>query len=240
VTVYKLLIVVLLSSLLSACLNNPFRENTKYTTDNNKNFDIKAVVKTDIDMVVDRHVGTLQQALDDLMLKLYLRNPKYWRLDGFTSAKNKVLSIGATNDDSLSKKLNNKRSIDSIRLAFENDFKGDRVLAFVFGLKSMLRDSYGGRDEFYLMDQLDPQKLYNAARNIEVAVWMLSNERDDKGDLYLISNELKGTLKNLSFERLFGKLIALQDSSAYIVADSTNRTIKNVIQGLAGFVFLPI
>jgi len=221
-------------------LNNPFRENTKYTTDNNKNFDIKAVVKTDIDMVVDRHVGTLQQALDDLMLKLYLRNPKYWRLDGFTSAKNKVLSIGATNDDSLSKKLNNKRSIDSIRLAFENDFKGDRVLAFVFGLKSMLRDSYGGRDEFYLMDQLDPQKLYNAARNIEVAVWMLSNERDDKGDLYLISNELKGTLKNLSFERLFGKLIALQDSSAYIVADSTNRTIKNVIQGLAGFVFLPI
>lgn len=239
-TVYKLLIVVLLSSLLSACLNNPFRENTKYTTDNNKNFDIKAVVKTDIDMVVDRHVGTLQQALDDLMLKLYLRNPKYWRLDGFTSAKNKVLSIGATNDDSLSKKLNNKRSIDSIRLAFENDFKGDRVLAFVFGLKSMLRDSYGGRDEFYLMDQLDPQKLYNAARNIEVAVWMLSNERDDKGDLYLISNELKGTLKNLSFERLFGKLIALQDSSAYIVADSTNRTIKNVIQGLAGFVFLPI
>ena len=221
-------------------MNNPFRENTKYTTDNNKNFDIKAVVKTDIDMVVDRHVGTLQQALDDLMLKLYLRNPKYWRLDGFTSAKNKVLSIGATNDDSLSKKLNNKRSIDSIRLAFENDFKGDRVLAFVFGLKSMLRDSYGGRDEFYLMDQLDPQKLYNAARNIEVAVWMLSNERDDKGDLYLISNELKGTLKNLSFERLFGKLIALQDSSAYIVADSTNRTIKNVIQGLAGFVFLPI
>ena len=137
-TVYKLLIVVLLSSLLSACLNNPFRENTKYTTDNNKNFDIKAVVKTDIDMVVDRHVGTLQQALDDLMLKLYLRNPKYWRLDGFTSAKNKVLSIGATNDDSLSKKLNNKRSIDSIRLAFENDFKGDRVLACVFGLFRIL------------------------------------------------------------------------------------------------------
>jgi len=39
---------------------------------------------------------------------------------------------------------------------------------------------------------------------------------------------------------LFGKLIATQDLSAQIVADSTNRTIKNVLQGVARYVFLPL
>ncbi len=46
--------------------------------------------------------------------------------------------------------------------------------------------------------------------------------------------------KNLSFERLFGKLIAIQDDTAQLNANATNRAIKNVIQGVAKFVFLPI
>jgi hypothetical protein len=45
---------------------------------------------------------------------------------------------------------------------------------------------------------------------------------------------------NLTFSRIFGKLIGMNDLFAEVVADTTNRTIKNVIQGFASAVFFPI
>lgn len=224
--------------LLSACQNIPFTQTNKSVNDSD--FSLETVAKTDINMVLDIHVKVLEQHLYSLMLKLYLRNPGYWRNSGFENAEARVKHVLALPDYRVSKMVENTRSIESLQLAFEPAYTGDRVLAFVFGLKTMLRDAYGGRREFFVLDQLDPQKLYDSARNIEVAVWKLSNDRLPGGQLYLISNELQGRLKNLSFERLFGKMIAVQDNSARVVADSTNRVIKNVIQGVARFVFLPI
>lgn len=223
---------------LTACQGHSVSkaEQTKYE----QVFSISSVAKTDLDMVFDYQVRTLEQHLKTLMSKLYLRNPVYWRSSGFKSANARANYVFSLSDRAISKALYDTRSIDSIQLTFDPAFGGDRVMAFVFGLKSMLHDAYGGRREFYILDQLDPQKLYNAARNLEVAVWKLSNDHKTDGQLYLVSNELDGQVKNLSFERLFGKMIALQDSSAGYVADSTNRVIKNVIQGVARYVFLPI
>jgi len=94
--------------------------------------------------------------------------------------------------------------------------------------------------EFFVIDELDPQKLYNSARNVEIAVWKLSNDRDANGQLFLLSNSALDEPRNLSFERLFGKVIAHQDMMARIISGSTNRTIRHVIQRLMGAVFLPI
>ena len=203
-------------------------------------FELSHVAKTDIDMLFDHQVAVTDQLLRELMLKLYLRNPGYWRDAHFETAQSKVDFIFSQTQSDLMRQTAGYRSIDSMQLAFEDDYAGDRVLALVFGLKSMILDSYNGRTSFFILDQLDPQKLYNAARNLEVAVWKLSNDRMLNGELFLVSNELQGPVKNLSFERLFGKLIATQDLSAQIVADSTNRTIKNVLQGVARYVFLPL
>jgi hypothetical protein len=50
---------------------------------------------------------------------------------------------------------------------------------------------------------------------------------------------VEGEIKNLSFERLFGKLISLQDTMALIVSERKDRVIKNVIQ-FVGMAFLPV
>jgi hypothetical protein len=100
--------------------------------------------------------------------------------------------------------------------------------------------AYNGKTEFYLTDSLDPQKLYNSARNIEIAAWKLANARDERGDPLLLSNEATSDVHNLSFEREFGKMIAYQDVMARVAAQRTNRTIRRVVQGLASAVFLPI
>ena len=105
----------------------------------------------------------------------------------------------------------------------------------------MQRDAYGGEYEFFLHHEFDPQKLYYLARNIEIASWRLRNKKWPDGRLFLLSSGAdQNGVSNLSYERLFGKLIALQDHFAYVVADTTNRRIKNVVQSMATAVFFPI
>ena len=91
-----------------------------------------------------------------------------------------------------------------------------------------------------MLDDLDPQGLYNAARNVEIAVWKLSTTRTSQGELFLLSNEGAGPVLNLSFEREFGKVIGGLDVLSKIVADKDNRTVVKVIQSLATAVFLPV
>ena len=136
--------------------------------------------------------------------------------------------------------LQGKHGADAINLAFRDDYTGDRVLAFVAGLGSMMQTAFNDKTEFFVIDDLDPQRLYNAARNVEIAVWKLSNARMEQGDYYLLSNEPAGPVRNLSFEREFGKIIGSLDILSKIIADKENRTIVKVIQTLTSAVFLPI
>ena len=69
----------------------------------------------------------------------------------------------------------------------------------------------------------------------------LSNDHDSKGELFLMSNSSADEeISNLSYERLFGKLIATQDNMAIIMAGKKKRTIKTVIQRMATAIFIPI
>jgi hypothetical protein len=136
--------------------------------------------------------------------------------------------------------LNGKRGAECFYLAFQESYQGDRVLAFIAGMATMIKASYNDKADLYVLDELDPQKLYNSARNVEIAVWKLSSTRDSRGELFLLSNENDATNRNISFEREFGKLIAQQDTLARIIAEKTNRTIVRAIQSVATAVFLPI
>ena len=104
----------------------------------------------------------------------------------------------------------------------------------------MIMKSYDYKSEFYIFDTIEPQKLYDCARNIEIAVWRLSNKVDSHGEPFLYSNSLPDEEVNLSYERLFGKLIATQDNIARIMAGKKQRTLKKVIQRMATAVFIPI
>ncbi len=94
----------------------------------------------------------------------------------------------------------------------------------------MIARAYDDKTQFYLTDSLDAQRLYNAARNVEIAAWKLANSRSPNGELMLLSNEMSGAAANLSFEREIGKLVAYQDTLALVMAQRTNRTIRRVTQ----------
>ncbi|MGH8671223.1 MAG: hypothetical protein ACREUA_04180 [Burkholderiales bacterium] len=205
-----------------------------------RGFSISSVAKTDIDMVSEIHLRETLDNLRLLMEKLYRRNPREWKKNGYTSIEQAVARVFDAQHRWNFTELEGRKAADAIFLAFHEDFQGDRVQAFIVGLATMIIASYNDKLEFYIMDELDPQKLYNSARNVEIAAWKLSNARDGSGEPYLVSNALDADNPNLSFERTFGKIIGQQDTLAKVIADKTNRQIKNVIQNMATAVFLPI
>lgn len=203
----------------------------------NQAFSVKHLAKSDVDMVTDVVVADTRRQLMVLMDKLYKRNPRQLAKTPGMTVERRKLMIFDTAKALVFNELNGLQEVDAMNLAFEKSFKGDRVFALMVGLTGMVRQSYGYNEEFFLNDELDAQKLYNSARNIEVMAWKLKNQPTDKD--MIITSKLNGVIDNTSFERLYGKLIQKQDLMAKVIADRDSRTIKTVIQsGLS--VFLPI
>jgi hypothetical protein len=234
-----------LCSVLVACATSPTLPPSapgtgKRSPPAERDFRPSDLAKSDIDIAAELHARECLASARLLMEKLYRRNPREWRKGDQPGIDAAVARAFDTRAEFRFAELGNARGVDAIVLALKPEYAGDRVFAFGVGLASMVFLAYGGKTDFYLIDTLDAQKLYNSARNIEIAAWKLANARDERGEPLLLSNEMAGDLRNLSFEREFGKMIAYQDVMAQVAAQRTNRTIRRVVQNLATAVFLPL
>ncbi len=232
-------------ALLAGCASTPDFPPAAPTTGHRslpteREFRASDLAKSDIDVAAEVHLRECLASARLLMEKLYRRNPREWRKGGYASMDAAVARAFDPHAEFRFAELGEARGADAVLLALKPEYTGDRVFAFGVGLSSMVFLSYNGKTELYLTDILDAQKLYNAARNIEIAAWKLANARDARGQPLLLSNEVRGDERNLSFEREFGKMIAYQDAMAQIAAQRTNRTIRKVVQTLATALFLPI
>ena len=198
------------------------------------------LAKSDIDRVAEAHQREVFANLKLLTEKLYRRNPRELKKSGQASVASGVARIFEQEHNWKFAELQGRRGTPAIQLAFREDYSGDRVLAFIAGMGGMIQTAFQDKTEFFVLDDLDAQSIYNAARNVEIAVWKLSHDRAANGELFLLSNEGAGPVTNLSFEREFGKVIASLDILSKIVADKTDRTVVKVIQSFATAVFLPL
>lgn len=206
------------------------------------NFDPKQIAKADIDRVADAHRREVFASVRVLAEKLYRRNPREWKKGGYASLDDALNHLLDPRTGWRLPALEGKHGTDAILLALSAEYSGDRVAAFIAGIGGMLNTAFDEKTEFFMLDDLDPQKLYNSARNLEIAAWKLANAKDAAGNLLLLSNEAATPMQagNLSFEREFGKLIGNLDLLAKLIADKSNRTIARVTQSVATAVFLPV
>ncbi len=171
--------------------------------------------------------------------KLYRRNPAEWRKTSTLSRDAALAQLRVAVDTRTPwPELQGKRDIAALSLALGPDFKGDRVAAFIYASADMLVTAHGGKTAFYLTDSLDAQYLYNAARNIEIAVWMLSARRNAAGQPLLLADEITERERNLSFEREFGKIIGRLDLLSSVLTEKYRRAVITYVQNLLGGTFL--
>ena len=202
-------------------------------------FELEDIAKSDVNQIAEIHLRRSTALVEKLAVKMYKRNPAELAKAEDSSMEERVEKIVACPSEKGHEELDLKKGTDAILLGLDKTFEGDRVFAVMYGLYSMLLKSYDHKCEFFFLDYLDQQKLYNSARNIEILVWRLKTRVDDQGNPLLLTNCTTGPVINISFERVFGKLISLQDTLAVIISERTNRTIKKVVH-FTGMSFMPV
>ena len=227
-------LVLLIALSLAACTTKMGKDGRTQTT-----VDVKYLAKSDVDRIADTDRAEVVEGLLLIADKLYKRNPKEWKKGGAVSREAAVERLRLRNSRSWPE-FGGLRERQAAALAFSNAYDGDRVAALVYGLLTMVDAAFEYKEEFYILDSLNETKLYNAARNMEIAVWKLGNDRNQAGELFLLSNELDPANRNLSFEREFGRITGLLDLMAKIVADRNGRTVSRSAQAVATMVFLPV
>lgn len=175
----------------------------------------------------------------ELTEKLYKKNPAELRKIKGQTIHTRLDQIFRCPVDKQVMELEFKTGTNAILLGFDPEFKGDRIFALMVGLYTMIHASYDNKCELFMLDYLNEQSLYNSARNIEIFVWRLKTRKYSDGRLMILTNSFDGAVENLSYERIFGKLISLQDTMAVIIAGRTGRVITEVAH-IAGMTFLPI
>lgn len=230
---------LLCAAILAACAQYPAAGGKNRMPQHADSNPLMQFGKSDLDRMADVEMRENSQSLRILMTKLYKRNPRELRKSTADSAEDMTKWVFKSRQDWRFQAIDNTEGTDAIQQAFKPEFQGDRVLSLIVGIQTMLIKAHGGKTEFFLTDSIDPQNVYNAARNVEIAVWKLSNARDESGQLYLLTNEINGIERNLSFEREFGKIIGSLDLYALTLSEKLQRTLTNVAQTLATALFLP-
>ena len=206
--------------------------------------EVKEWGQSDVNRMATLSMQANLQSLYVLMEKLYRRNPQEWRKGGFDSREHAMQAVKKAIESAQPwPDLLDQRDIAGMSMALAPEFSSDRVAALTWATADMLITAYGGRTTLYLIHGLDAQSVYNAARNLEVANWMLTHRKLANGQPMLLTNEINPSERNLSFEREFGKMIARNDLMADVVTEKYRRAVIGYVQGLAGgslFQFLPV
>ncbi len=225
---------VLLTLVLAACSTKLGKDGKSETT-----VDVKYLVKTEVDRIADTNRAEVVDGLLLIADKLYKRNPKEWKKAGQPSREAAVERLRNRHFQRWPE-MNGLREGPAAALAFNDAYAGDRVAALVFGLLTMVDAAFEHKQEFYVLDSLNEVKLFNSARNMEVAIWKLGHDRNAAGELFLLSNELDPANRNLSYEREFGRVMGLLDFMAKIVADRNGRGLSRLTHSVVSTLFLPV
>jgi hypothetical protein len=182
-------------------------------------------------------------SLYTLMDKLYRRNPAECK----KTSSDRDDCIKQVKDAIAQRKdwpgLQGQHDIKALSLALKPEFDGDRVAAFIYAIADMIIVAHGGKTEFFLIDSLNAQYIYNAARNIEIASWLLASRHNAAGHSLLLSDEIGDAGRNLSFEREFGKIVGRLDMLATFMTEKYRRAGITYVQNLLAaplLLFLPV
>ncbi|AOB33843.1 hypothetical protein AKI39_18450 [Bordetella sp. H567] len=225
---------------LAACVS-PQAPSRDGRTPDAESMSADQLMQTDFNRTVTLEMRDNLNSLYALADKLYRRNPREWRKAGMADQAAAVARLrGAIDNHTPPASLSGLRDIQILAVSLDPRFQGDRVSAFVYGLADTIIAAHNGKTRFYVSDMLDGQRVYNAARNVEAAAWLLGSRRDSAGQPLLLANEISASATNLSFEREFGAIIGRLDLIANLLGENGRRVGINYAQGLLFFNFLPV
>lgn len=133
---------------------------------------ISRFAKSDINEVTEHHQRAVMLSLKQLMIKLYRRNPTGRHDIKTRTIEESVAHVFAQPHHVGFVQWQDIKPNDIVRIALDETYQGsDRVLPFIFAIRKMIMAAYDEHTEFFYFTSISEQKLYNSARNIEIAAW---------------------------------------------------------------------
>jgi len=185
------------------------------STERAEAYDSKEMVQSGANRIANLALRDNIQSVRRVQLSLYRRNPREWR-KWCTSADEAILRTW----DAIMKgpplvQLHGAYGIDAVRLAFQagppTPYEGDRVAALVVGWAALLKQANGGTWEQSMLDGVDAENSYRAARNFEISLWLISSKTGPDGQPLLLATEISDKGRNLVVDRELSKVVARLD-----------------------------
>lgn len=198
------------------------------------------LLQTDANRVATIAMRNNLHGLYILLEKLYKRNPREWRKTSNSLENARKLVFDTIENDLSFPGLNNKKSIEALYISMDPDFTGDRAGAFIYGLATMIIIAHGDHTKFYISDVVNAQYIYNAARNVEIAQWILMQRKDANNQPLLISNEISKKGYNLTFAIELAKISGRLDLVSEMLDERFRRVGTNYVHNLLFLTFLPV
>lgn len=174
------------------------------------------------------------QSIRRVQLSLYRRNPREWRKSAASAEEATQRTWDAIDKDTPLPDLHGATGIDAIRLAFETTpklYQGDRVAALVIGWVSMLKQANGNTWEQSMLDGVNAENSYRAARNVEISLWLIGSKTGPDGQPLLLATEISERGRNLLVDRELSKVVARLDLMAAQADEKYRRAALDFGQG---------
>jgi hypothetical protein len=157
------------------------------------------------------------QSVKRVQLSLYRRNPREWKKWATSADEATQRTWDAIQQDQPLPDLHGSAGIDAIRLAFETTpkaYEGDRVAALVVGWAWLLKQANGNTWEQTMLDGVNAENSFRAARNVEISLWLIGSKTGPDGKPLLLATEISDRGRNLLVDRELSKVVARLDLMA--------------------------
>lgn len=218
---------------LVACTSTPSPKGKVETA----SLSTKELVQSDVNRMATIAMSDNLDALFQIANRLYDHNPSQLNKSGLDKKAAIARLSHAIKTRTPWKSLGDKRALDAVVLSLSPGFKADRVAAFIYATSDIFILAQGDRIEFYLLNGLDAQKLYNAARDVDQASQLLMTKNNPQIYALAMSND-----DAKYYDKAFGKIIGRLDTLGEFVTEKYRRAGVGYIQGLVGgslFQFFP-
>jgi hypothetical protein len=157
------------------------------------------------------------QSVRRVQSTLYKRNPREWRKSAASMDDATQRAWDAVLKGPPLPELKGATGIDAIRMAFDTGpqgFQGDRVAALVVGWATMLKQANGDTWDQTMIDGVNAENSFRAARNFEISLWLISSKAGSDGQPLLLATEISDRGRNLVADRELSKVVARLDLMA--------------------------
>lgn len=204
------------------------------STERAESYDSREWMQSSANRIANLALRDNLQSIRRVQLSLYRRNPREWRKSA-SSADDAIQRTWdaitqATPLPALGGK-DGKSGIEAVRLAFEPGYAGDRIAALVYGWATMLKEANGNTWEQTLIDGVNAENSYRAARNIEISLWLIGSKTGADGQPLLLATEISERGRNLVVDRELSKIVARLDLLAAQADEKYRRAALDFAQG---------